>query len=144
MENEIVITLTADIVSAHVANNSVAVEQLPVLIGSVYAALNGLGKEPAVADAVVLTPAVTIRSSVKRDSVTCLDCGFKAKMLKRHLASEHGLTPQDYKARWKLPADYPLVAPEYAETRKALALKIGLGRKPGVKHGRTRKARSAS
>jgi predicted transcriptional regulator len=79
------------------------------------------------------TPAVSIRSSVKQDAITCLECGQKLKMLKRHLNTDHGLTPIEYKARWGLSADYPLVAPAYAAKRKELALRIGLGRKPGAK-----------
>ena len=80
-----------------------------------------------------LIPAVSIRASVKPDAVTCLDCGAKMKMLKRHLGTEHGMTPAEYRTRWNLPADYPMVAPEYAAKRKELAVRIGLGRKPGQK-----------
>lgn len=77
-----------------------------------------------------LKPAVSVRASVKPDAVTCLECGEKMKMLKRHLGTEHGLTPTEYRSRWSLPADYPMVAPDYAAKRKELAVRIGLGRKP--------------
>lgn len=78
-------------------------------------------------------PAVTIRSSVKRDAIICLECGAKLKMLKRHLSTDHNMSPDDYKQRWGLAADYPLVAPDYAARRRELAVKIGLGRKPAAK-----------
>lgn len=126
---ETLIALTSDIVSAHVSNNNVGVEDVPALISSVYSALSGLGDGTPAAEEVP-EPAVSIRSSVKSNHLVCLDCGQKLKMLKRHLNSEHGMTPEEYRARWNLPVDYPMVAPEYAETRRDLALKIGLGRKP--------------
>ena len=135
---ETLITLTSDIVAAHVSNNSVAVEDVPTLITSVFGALAGLGGPAAVPEARP-EPAVSIRASVKKDHITCLDCGKKMKMLKRHLSTEHGMTPDDYRARWDLGADYPLVAPAYAETRRTLAKKIGLGRKPGQRRGRRKK-----
>ena len=137
--SEMLITLTSDIVAAHVSNNSVAVEDVPALIVNIYGALAGLGQE-AVAEAPPPEPAVSIRSSVKPDSITCLECGKKMKMLKRHLATDHKLTTDEYRRRWSLPTSYPLVAPNYAETRRELANKIGLGRKPGQKRGRRKKA----
>ena len=135
---EMLITLTSDIVAAHVSNNSVAVEDVPTLITNVYTALAGLGGG-AEAEAPRPDPAVSVRSSVKRDHLVCLDCGKKMKMLKRHLSTEHDMTPDEYRARWDLSGDYPMVAPEYAETRRDLAVKIGLGRKPGQKRGRKKK-----
>lgn len=135
---ETIITLTADIVAAHVSNNSVSTDEVATLIGSVYSALSGLGGESAPAQAAP-EPAVSVRSSVKRDHIACLDCGKKMKMLRRHLSSEHNTTPAEYRAKWGLPADYPMVAPDYAETRRDLAVKIGLGRKPGQKRGRRKK-----
>ena len=128
--NEMLITLTADIVAAHVSNNSVAVSDLPILIGNVHSALSGLSGGATVA-AAPLEPAVPIRNSVKRDYIVCLDDGKKLKMLKRHLMTHYGMTPDDYRAKWGLPADYPMVAPAYAETRRELAKAIGLGRAPG-------------
>ena len=130
MPDEALLDHVADIVSAHVSNNSVSANDLPGLIQSVYASLAALGQapEPAVAE---LKPAVSVRSSVKPDAVTCLECGERMKMLKRHLGTEHGMTPAQYRTRWSLPADYPMVAPDYAAKRKELAVRIGLGRKPG-------------
>ncbi|MFT4025865.1 MAG: MucR family transcriptional regulator [Novosphingobium sp.] len=137
--NETLITLTSDIVAAHVSNNSVAVGDLASLITSVYGALAGLGA-PAPAAEAPPEPAVSIRSSVKPDHIVCLEDGKKLKMLKRHLMTHYNLTPEQYRARWNLPADYPMVAPNYAEKRRELAKKIGLGRKPGARRGRKPKA----
>ena len=135
---ETLITLTSDIVAAHVSNNSVAVEDVPTLIENVFGALTALGNSAA--NAAPPEPAVSIRASVKPDYVVCLDCGKKMKMLKRHLTTDHGLTTDEYRQRWGLNADYPLVAPNYAAKRRDLAKKIGLGRKPGQKRGRKKKA----
>ena len=132
---ETLITLTSDIVAAHVSNNSIAVDDVPSLIKNVYGALASLG-EAAPAAAPALEPAVSIRASIKPDYIVCLEDGKKMKMLKRHLMTHYNLTPDEYRARWGLPADYPMVAPSYAEKRRDLAKKIGLGRKPGVKRGR--------
>jgi predicted transcriptional regulator len=106
------------------------VGELGGLIERVHGALAGLGvaapePEPD------LKPAVSVRSSVKSDHIVCLEDGKKMKMLKRHLSTDHGMTPAEYRVRWNLPADYPMVAPAYAQTRRELAVKIGLGRKPG-------------
>ena len=136
---EMLITLTSDIVAAHVSNNNVEVEQVPALISKVYGALAGLG-EAAVVEEKLPEPAVSIRSSVKPDYIVCLEDGKTLKMLKRHLMTHYQMTPEDYRARWNLPADYPMVAPNYAEKRRDLAKKIGLGRKPGQKRGRKPKA----
>lgn len=135
---ETLITLTSDIVAAHVSNNDVGVEDVPALITSVFKALSGLGVSEVVEEPRP-EPAVSIRTSIKKDHIVCLDCGKKMKMLKRHLSTEHGMTPDEYRARWELSADYPLVAPAYAETRRTLAKKIGLGRKPGTGRGRRKK-----
>ncbi|MEP3051156.1 MAG: MucR family transcriptional regulator [Erythrobacter sp.] len=135
---ETLITLTSDIVAAHVSNNDVSVDNVPTLITNVFSALSGLGEDEE-PEEVRPDPAVSIRSSIKKDYIVCLDCGKKMKMLKRHLSTEHGLTPDEYRARWDLPADYPLVAPSYAETRRDLAKKIGLGRKPVKRRGRRKK-----
>lgn len=126
---ETLITLTADIVAAHVSNNSVAVNDLPTLIANVHGALATLS-EPAVAEEVKPEPAVSVRASIKPDYIVCLEDGKKLKMLKRHLMTHYQMTPADYRAKWNLPSDYPMVAPNYAAQRKALAHKIGLGRKP--------------
>ncbi|MCA0904319.1 MucR family transcriptional regulator [Qipengyuania aquimaris] len=137
--SETLITLTSDIVAAHVSNNSVAVDDVPTLISNVYAALSGLDGGTT-AEEVRPDPAVSIRASIKKDHIVCLDCGKKMKMLKRHLSTEHGMTPDEYRQRWDLSADYPMVAPDYADTRRDLAKKIGLGRKPGQKRGRRKAA----
>lgn len=126
------LTLTGKIVSSHVSNNSVSVSDLPLLIQNVHSALAKLG-DPVAETAAVKEPAVSIRSSVKSDYIVCLDDGRKLKMLKRHLMTHYQMTPDQYRAKWKLPRDYPMVAPAYAATRKELALKIGLGRKRAIK-----------
>ena len=125
---ETLITLTADIVAAHVSNNSVAVSDLPILIANVHGALAGLGGAAPVPE-VKQEPAVSVRSSIKPDYIVCLEDGKKLKMLKRHLMTHYQLTPEQYRAKWNLPADYPMVAPNYAEQRRSLAKKIGLGTK---------------
>jgi predicted transcriptional regulator len=139
--NETLITLTSDIVAAMVSNNSVSVDEVPSLISNVYGALAGLGTDTAEQEAPP-EPAVSIRSSVKPDYIVCLEDGKKLKMLKRHLMTHYNMTPDQYRARWNLPADYPMVAPNYAEKRRELAKKIGLGRKPGARRGRKPKASS--
>lgn len=126
---ETMITLTADIVAAHVSNNSVAVNDLPTLISNVHGALSALAAPAAPEPAAKQEPAVSIRTSVKPDHVVCLEDGKKMKMLKRHLMTDHGMTPEQYRAKWNLAADYPMVAPNYAEKRRVLAKSIGLGTK---------------
>jgi predicted transcriptional regulator len=138
VNKETLITLTSDIVSAHVSNNGVAVADVPALIQSIYGALASLGDTPQIEEK--LQPAVSVRASVKSDHLVCLEDGKKMKMLKRHLMTDHGLTPAEYRARWDLPAEYPRVAPDYAEKRRVLAKEIGLGRKPGHRRGRPKKA----
>ncbi|HEY9579294.1 MAG TPA: MucR family transcriptional regulator [Rhizorhapis sp.] len=125
---EMLITLTSDIVAAHVSNNSVAVSDLPLLIHNVHTALSQLTSPPA-APEVKQEPAVSVRASVKPDYIVCLEDGKKLKMLKRHLMTHYQMTPDDYRLKWNLPADYPMVAPNYAEQRRNLAKKIGLGTK---------------
>ena len=137
--NEMLITLTSDIVAAHVSNNNVSVDEVSALISNVFGALAGLG-QAVVVEEKLPEPAVSIRTSIKPDYIVCLEDGKKLKMLKRHLMTHYSLTPDQYRARWSLPADYPMVAPNYAEKRRELAKKIGLGRKPGQKRGRKPKA----
>ena len=119
--------LTAQVVSAHVSNNSVAATDLPDLIRNVYQALATVGQP--VEEPEKLQPAVPIRRSVFPDYIICLEDGKKLKMLKRHLHSAYGMTPEQYRERWGLPPEYPMVAPSYAERRSSLAREIGLGRK---------------
>jgi len=128
---ETLITLTSDIVAAHVSNNDVAVGDLPVLITNVYNALANLGEVIEIEEPRP-QPAVAIRNSIKPDYIVCLEDGKKLKMLKRYLRTNFNMTPEEYRARWGLAADYPMVAPNYAEKRRDLAKKIGLGRKPGA------------
>jgi predicted transcriptional regulator len=123
------IALTADIVSAHVSHNTVAVSDLPALIRSTHDAL-AKAASPVPAEAPAPEPAVPVRSSVKSDYIVCLEDGKKLKMLKRYLRTNFDMTPDEYRTKWGLPRDYPMVAPAYAEQRKELAVKIGLGRKP--------------
>jgi predicted transcriptional regulator len=124
-----VLALAAQIVAAHVSNNTVAPDALPALIRQVHQALASAGRvapEPEKPQ-----PAVPIKKSVFPDYIVCLEDGKKLKMLKRHLQSAYNLTPDEYRARWGLPSDYPMVAPNYAERRSTLAREIGLGRKDG-------------
>ncbi|WP_445326647.1 MucR family transcriptional regulator [Sphingobium sp. AN641] len=150
--DEILVTLTADIVAAHVSNNSVSVSDVASLISNVHAALSGLGTA-ASPEAPKQEPAVSVRSSIKPDYIVCLEDGKKLKMLKRHLMTHYQMTPADYRAKWGLPADYPMTAPNYAAQRKELAVKIGLGRKAQTttpaakapaKRGRKPKAETAT
>ena len=117
----------AEIVAGYVKRNAVGPDQLPSVIQAVYAALSGLGNPSPAPEK--LTPAVPIRRSVANDQIICLDCGFKAKMIKRHLRAAHGMTPEQYRVRWSLDRDYPLVARNYSEARAAHAKQVGLGRK---------------
>ncbi|HUF85999.1 MAG TPA: MucR family transcriptional regulator [Thermohalobaculum sp.] len=123
------LALTSDIVAAHVSNNAVATTDLPPLIETVFKKLAELGGEPAVPE-VELKPAVSIKKSLHDDYLICLEDGKKLKMLKRHLKTSYDMTPEEYRAKWGLPPDYPMVAPSYARKRQELAKKIGLGRKP--------------
>jgi predicted transcriptional regulator len=128
------LTLTADIVAAHVSNNSVAVNDLPNLIQNVHNALSGISGQTSVPE-VKPEPKVPIRSSIKPDYIVCLEDGKKLKMLKRHLMTHYQMTPDQYRQKWGLSADYPMVAPNYAEQRRTLAKSIGLGTKPRKKRG---------
>ena len=128
MPENSLIDLTADIVSAHVSNNNTATADLPGLIRSVFAALTATAN-PIEPETPKQEPAVSVRSSVKHDYIVCLEDGAKLKMLKRYLRTKFDMSPEDYRAKWSLPKDYPMVAPAYAETRRALAHSIGLGRK---------------
>jgi len=135
---ETLITHTTDIVVSYVSNNSLGADEVSSLIQSIFGTLEGLGQPSAAAEERP-EPAVSIRSSVKKDHIVCLEDGKKMKMLKRHLMTDHGLTPDQYRVRWGLSADYPMVAPDYADKRRDLAKKIGLGRKPGQRRGRRKK-----
>lgn len=121
------IELAADIISAYVSNNTVAAADLPVLINDVHAALRRLSGGPAEAAAEPLRPAVPVKKSVLPDFIICLEDGKKFKSLKRHLRTHYDLTPEQYREKWGLPADYPMVAPSYAAARSSLARQMGLG-----------------
>jgi predicted transcriptional regulator len=133
------LTLTADIVAAHVSNNSVAVNDLPNLIQNVHSALASISSSGSAPEAKP-EPKVSIRASVKPDYIVCLEDGKKQKMLKRHLMTNHGMTPDEYRQKWGLAADYPMVAPNYAEQRRTLAKSIGLGTKRRKTRGRGKAA----
>ncbi|WP_454887791.1 MucR family transcriptional regulator [Sphingomonas oryzagri] len=123
------LSLTADIVAAHVANNNVPVGDLSTLISSVHAALKQIESPDSAEREETLTPAVSIRASVRPDYLVCLEDGKKLTMLKRYLRTNYDMSPEAYRAKWNLPRDYPMVAPAYAERRRELAHSIGLGRK---------------
>ncbi len=127
-ETSDVLGLTAQIVSAHVSNNSIGADALPSLIQDVYRTLAGVGKEQVIPDK--QQPAVPVKKSVFADYIICLEDGKKLKMLKRHLKTSYNMTPEQYREKWQLPPDYPMVAPSYARHRSSLAKKIGLGTKP--------------
>jgi predicted transcriptional regulator len=126
--NSNVLGLTAQIVSAHVSNNSVAPDALPSLIQEVFKILSGVGQAPVRIEKP--EPAVPVKKSVFPDHIICLEDGKKLKMLKRHLKTAYDMTPEQYRERWGLSANYPMVAPNYAHHRSTLAKKIGLGTKP--------------
>jgi len=127
VKREDLLALTSDIVASHLSNNSVPVSELPKLIEDVFGVLKSIDSG---ADASQKPqPAVSINKSVTPDHLVCLEDGKKLKMLKRYLMTQYGMTPQEYRERWNLPPDYPMVAPNYAKQRRELAKKIGLGRK---------------
>lgn len=127
-DTETLVTLTADIVAAHVSNNSVAISDIPLVIRSVHEALAGLSAN-AEPEPEPQQPAVSVRASIKPDYIVCLEDGKKLTMMRRYLMTNFGMTPDDYRAKWNLPKDYPMVAPNYAEKRRELAKQIGLGTK---------------
>jgi predicted transcriptional regulator len=132
-KNELQIELTADVVSAYVSNNPVPIGELSKLIADVYAAL---GQVNGAAPAEVVEPqkpAVPIKKSVTPDYILSLEDGRKFKSLKRHLSAHYGMTPEEYRTKWNLPNDYPMIAPNYAAARSKIAKAIGLGRKPAEK-----------
>ena len=143
--SEDLLALTADIVAAHVGNNDVAIDAVPALIATVHSSLAALVNAPAEV-APAQEPAVSVRASVKPDYLISLESGRKLKMLKRYLLTSYGMTPEDYRRKWNLPSDYPMVAPNYAKQRQELAHRIGLGHKrpasaPAAEAPRKRRAR---
>jgi len=129
VKREDLLALTSDIVSSHLSNNSVPVSELPKLIEDVYTQLETIDKGEDQAKRP--QPAVPINKSVQPDYIVCLEDGKKLKMLKRYLKTQYNMTPEEYRQRWNLPPDYPMVAPNYAQQRRELAKQIGLGRKRG-------------
>lgn len=115
------------IVAAYLGNHNVAADQIPAIIASVHAALSSIGQPGAIVQEPARRPAVSIRKSVQPEAITCLECGFSGQMIRRHLTTAHDLTPEQYRERWGLPVDYPVVAPDYAVKRSQLAKEIGLG-----------------
>lgn len=134
-----IMQMAVDIVSAYVGNNAISAAQVPEVISSVYGSLMALS-ETGNGSAEPLNPAVPIRRSITPDYLVCLEDGKKLKMLKRHIRAVYGLTPEEYRMKWGLPADYPMVAPNYAKQRSNFAKQIGLGRKKGEKVGSRKKA----
>ena len=131
--------LVAKIIASYVSHHNLAPDQIPELISSVHRTIVELG-QPTEAPT-TLTPAVPVRRSVQRDTVICLDCGWKGKMLRRHLTTRHGLSAEDYLKRWGLPGDHPLTAPNYSAQRSSLAKELGLGRGSRSSSGRGRRSR---
>ena len=132
--------MTAEVAAAYVGNNALPASQLPDVIRTIYSsisALEGTGLGTGVGNG--LKPIVPVKKSIAPDYIICLEDGKKLKMLKRHLRTSYGMTPEEYRIKWGLPADYPMVAPNYAEQRSAFAKKIGLGRKPGARKPKTKK-----
>ena len=134
-----VLKMAVEIVSAYVSNNDVGAAQVPDLINTIYSSLNTLNGSSSINGTETPKPAVSIRRSITPDYIVCLEDGKKLKMLKRHLRASYGITPDEYRTKWGLPPDYPMVAPNYAEQRSNFAKKIGLGRKKGDKITRRRK-----
>jgi predicted transcriptional regulator len=130
--SEDVLTLTAQIVSAHVKNNATATSDVPGLIREVFRALSGLGDAPAQVAESAAKPAVPATKSVFPSYIVCMECGKKMTMLKRHLMTEHSLTTDQYRTKYNLPGTYPMVAPEYAQTRSSLAKEMGLGKSRSI------------
>ena len=128
-QNEL-LSLTTEIVASHLSNNTVAVGDIPQLIKLVYGTLSSQGQEEEKPEPEKPVPAVPVKKSVMPDYIICLEDGKKLKMLKRHLKTRYNISPEEYRKRWGLPDDYPMVAPAYAEQRSSLAKKIGLGTKP--------------
>ena len=134
--------MTADIVSAYVSNNTVSADTVPTLIAQIHAALSGVSEAPVEAEPEPQEPAVPVRKSITPDFLICLEDGRKFKSLKRHLRTKYNLSPEEYRAKWGLPKDYPMVAPNYAKARSELAKQMGLGqggRKPARAATRAKK-----
>ena len=137
MSQHELLSLTTEIVASHLSNNTIAVSDIPQLIRLVYSTLAGQGVEEEKEQPEKLVPAVPVKKSVMPEYIICLEDGKKLKMLKRHLKTRYNMTPEEYRKRWGLADDYPMVAPNYAEQRSSLAKKIGLGTKPRARGRRS-------
>lgn len=137
IDREEVVRLTADVIAAYVSNNEVPASELPDLIRSVHASLGGIGSAEAAAPAEKQKPAVPVKRSITPDYIICLEDGKRLKMLKRYLRSHYDMSPEEYRAKWNLPPDYPMVAPNYSKQRSQFAKDIGLG--TGGRGGRRKK-----
>jgi predicted transcriptional regulator len=140
VSSESVLGMAANIVSSYVSHNALPADQIPELIKTVYTSLNDVQSPSAETVEEAQKPAVSVRRSITPDFIICLEDGKKLKMLKRHLRTTYGMSPEDYRAKWNLPSDYPMVAPNYAKQRSEFAKKIGLGRKRTS--GRKRRSKS--
>lgn len=129
-DDELMVELTAQVVAAYVSNNVVPIAELGPLINSVHRALSATTTVPEPVVVEKQTPAFPIKKSVQRDKIVCLECGLGFKSIRRHLSTSHGMTPKEYREKWHLPGDYPVVAPAYAEARSRLAKQARFGRKP--------------
>ena len=134
-----ILRMSVEIVSAYVSNNSISATQVPDVINTVYGALTSINGQTVAESGETQKPAISVRRSVNPDHIVCLEDGKKLKMLKRHLRAAYGMSPDEYRAKWGLPSDYPMVAPNYALQRSAFAKQIGLGRKKGEKMPRRKK-----
>jgi predicted transcriptional regulator len=123
-----ILRMTAEVVAAYVGNNSLSATQLPEVINTVYGTFNRVNGATTLADGQPQKAAIPVRRSITPDYIVCLEDGKRLKMLKRHLRTVYGLSPDEYRAKWRLPTDYPMVAPNYSKQRSAFAKKIGLGR----------------
>lgn len=135
-DNTIIVELTSEVIAAYVSNNPVSTSELPSLIGEVHSAFRNLANSGTVEEKIELKPAVNPKKSVTRDYIICLEDGKKFKSLKRHLRSHFDMSPEEYREKWGLAPDYPMVAPSYSEKRSKLAVEKGLGRKKGQKLSR--------
>jgi predicted transcriptional regulator len=131
--------MTAEVAAAYVGNNTLPASQLPDVIKTIYSSISALDGNAASIGGAGLKPMVPVKKSITPEYIVCLEDGKKLKMLKRHLRTSYNMTPEEYRIKWGLPADYPMVAPNYAAQRSAFAKKIGLGRKPGARRVKTKK-----
>ena len=143
ISREDILRMAAEIVAAYVSHNSLPAAGVPEVIGTVFRSLNALDGSGAEEQTEAQKPAVSIKRSIANDYIVCLEDGKKLKMLKRHLMTRYGMTPDDYRTKWGLPGDYPMVAPNYAKKRSQLAKNMGLGQQGKAAQAREAQAREA-